>query len=83
MKFVFSGVALSTNSRESKGKVYYGINIDCDGEIVTFDCKPEVVQAVKKYQPYNFFGEYIKGEYQGRVYSRIGVTGISEIKSNG
>lgn len=74
MKFFFDGVAISVGSRTSKdGKVYRSINIDQDGEIVTFECTEEVANFVEKYKPYQYVGSYVKGEFNGRVYSRIGV----------
>lgn len=78
MKFVFDAVVVSTQERESKdGKTkYYRINLDQDGEIVTFECTEDVAKKVQKYKPYQFQGIYSKNEYEGRVYSRLSVVDI-------
>ena len=74
MRFNFDAVALSVNSRQGKdGKVYYHLNMDQDGEIFTFECSEDVSQQVEIYVSYHFTGSYVKGEYNGRVYSRMGV----------
>lgn len=78
MKFVFNGDAIAVSQRESKGKVYCSIAIAQENEVVELACTPEVASQVKKYQNYNFTGQYTKGEYQGRVYSRMEVIGLKE-----
>lgn len=75
MKFLFDAVVISTQMRESKGKEYYKINLDQDGEIITLDCTPEVARHVaeNKYKSYRFQGVYARGEFEGRVFTRMSV----------
>ena len=81
MKFEFEAVAISVGNRQGKdGKSYYHINFDQDGEVCTFDCLEEVSKTVEKYKPYHFTGSYVKGEYNGRAYSRIGVVSATPLK---
>ncbi len=82
MKFEFDAVAVSVGSRVSSkdGKAYYHINFDQDGEVSTFECLEDVAKSVEKYKLYHFVGSYVKGEYNGRTYSRIGVVGAQPIK---
>lgn len=77
MKFEFDAVVISTKKQESKGKEYYRVNLEQDGEIVTLECLPDVAKQVgeNKYQPYHLQGVYIKGEYEGRVFLRMTVVG--------
>ena len=81
MKFVFNGDAIAVEKRESKGKVYCSINILQDNEVVQLACTQDVANVVEKFKNYNFTGQYTKGEYQGRVYSRIEVIGLSATKA--
>ncbi len=79
MRFEFDAVAISVNSRLSKdGKTYYSLNIDQDGEVMTLDCAEDVALGIQKYKPYHFAGSYVKGEFNGRTYSRIGVTSVEQ-----
>lgn len=75
MKFGFDAVVISIQRRESKGKEYFRINLDQDGEIVTLECSPDVAGCVEKYKSYHLTGLYSKGEYEGRVFSRMVVVG--------
>lgn len=73
MKFTFDAVAVSIQERESNKKKYYRVNVDQDGEIVTLECDENAVPKIEKYKPYHFLGVYSKGEYEGRVFSRMTV----------
>ena len=76
MKFDFDAVVVSVLKRESKGKEYFHLNLDQDGEIVTLQCDPEVAKVVQKYKPYHLTGLYSRSEYEGRVYTRMVVVGV-------
>ena len=56
--------------------MYYKVNLDQDGEIVTLDCTPEAAKQIgqNRYKLFHFSGTYTRGEYENRVYTRIGVT---------
>lgn len=73
MKFTFDAVAISIQERESNKKKYYRVNVDQDGEIMTLECLESAVPKIGKYKPYHFLGEYTKGEYENRVFSRMTV----------
>ena len=76
MKFGFDAIVISVQERESKGNMYYKVNLDEDGEIVTLDCTPEAAKQIgqNRYKLFHFSGTYTRGEYENRVYTRIGVT---------
>ena len=84
MLFTFNAVVISTQERESKGNKYYSVNLDQDGEIVTFSCTEEVVKQIagNRYKPHILTGQYSKGEYDNRVYTRMGVVGarLADVK---
>lgn len=73
MKFLFDAVAISVQERESNKKKYYRINVDQDGEIITLECDENVAGKIKKYSSYHFHGVYVRGEYEGRVFTRMSV----------
>lgn len=75
MKFVFNAVVVSTSRREYKGKIYNHLNLEQDGEVFVLECSPEVVEVVQKYREHCLHGRYVKGEYQGRVFTKISVVG--------
>ena len=79
MKFVFDAFAISTGCKTSKdGKEYYTVNLEQDGELLTLDCTADVAKAIKRFTQYTFVGTYTKGEFNGRVYTRMGVVALSE-----
>lgn len=81
MKFEFDAVMVSVGVRTGRdGKSFYRVNVDQDGEIVTFDCREDVTKNVEKYKPYRFKGIYVKGEYDGRTYSRISIAAAVPLK---
>lgn len=79
MKFTFDAVAISIQERESNKKKYYRVNVDQDGEIVTLECHEDAVSKIEKYKPYHFQGEYTKGEYENRVFSRMMVLDVMPV----
>ncbi len=81
MKLQFDAIPVSTGFREGKdGKKYYNVSVDSDGEILTFDASEEVHNSIQKYRPARFVANYMKGEYQGRTYTRFTVISISQQK---
>lgn len=73
MKLEFDAIPVSLGMREAKEgeKKYYNISVDSDGEILTFDAEEAVYNGVQKYRPAHFTADYVKGEYQGRTYTRF------------
>ena len=81
MKLQFDAIPVSVGEREGKdGKKYYSISVDSDGEILTFDTLEEVARSVQKYRPAHFTANYMKGEYQGRTYTRFRVVSLVQQK---
>ena len=82
MTFNFDAVLVAVREKRGREKNYYEVSFDQAGEIVTLPCTEDVFRAVgdRKYISYHMQGEYIKGEYQGRVYTRMGVTGVQAFK---
>ncbi len=83
MKFNCEAVVLGTKERFSKeGKAYHDINLDQNGEILTLSCTDEVYKSVgsTKYVPFKLELDYTKSEFDGRVYTRFGVTAASPVK---
>ena len=83
MKFNCEAVVLGTKERFSKeGKAYHHINLDQNGEILTLSCTDEVYKAVgsTKYVPFKLEVDYTKSEFDGRVYTRFGVTAAVQMK---
>ena len=56
MKFGFDAIVISVQERESKGNMYYKVNLDQDGEIVTLDCTPEAAKQIgqNRYKLFHF-----------------------------
>ena len=81
MKLEFNAIPVSVGKREAaNGKLYYSISVDSEGELLTFDTNEEVFNGVKKYVPAHFCANYMKGEYQGRTYTRFTVVSMSQQK---
>lgn len=82
MTFTFDAVLLAVREKQGREKKYYEISFDQGGEIVTLPCTEDVFKAAgdKKYISYHMRGNYIKGEYQGRVYTHMGIIGIQAFK---
>lgn len=83
MKFNFDAVIVSIQERESKGNRYFSVNLDQDGEIVTFSCTEDVAKQLRpnRYKPCQLTGQYTKGEFDGRVFTRIGVVGARVLEA--
>ena len=83
MKFLCDAVVLGTREKYSKdGKAYHDINVEQEGEILTLSCTDEVYKSIgsTKYVPYKLEVTYTKSEYDGRVFTRMGVTGATPVK---
>lgn len=82
MVFTFDAILVAVREKQGRERKFYEISFDQNGEIVTLPCTENVFRAVgdKKYIPYRMQGQYVKGEYQGRVYTRIGVSSVQALK---
>ena len=82
MTFTFDAILVAVREKQGKERKYYEVSFDQNGEVTTLPCTEDVFRAVgdKKYISYKMQGQYVKGEYQGRVYTRIGVTSVQAFK---
>lgn len=74
MKFVCDAYVTSVKVREIKGKVYYDLNLDQNGEVMTLNCSPEVAKSVERFREYLLDLEYRAYMFDGKMQTRFAVS---------